>query len=546
MKGKGVIMKKILVLASIALSCAFAIVGLSLNNTKKVNALEEQYTINISSNYRADNLFKIEIDTGSPSGAEIISELPFEKSYEDITSVKVYISKQSIPDNYVEFLNAFNGATEITFVDNAEEFYLEVPIDLGVNEIKINFELRKLELKASYKQEPNNDIGANPTGSIINYYKANGTGGKEQITADNNGKFFINYGDTLIMEPVKRVKFSNNKSYTFKNLYFNFVDLGNLVTEDAYIIDARIDKDDERFLDKYIAYEPTIIYLVATYTNDYSLKLDFNEKNYKVDYEVFVNNENVLTKTSAGEFFTNDTKLEITMQLLDYTKLNHISGMSLADNVDVKDGKVTITFAMTRDKEFIVYLDLVSYEATNTGSSGANINFKKNTFAYNEKVEITATVENSLNEIKTWKINGIEVPKVGETANGISRTDVDKVEIDTAVWYEKFGLDFNNFKSEVATGMKTNILLAITLPIGFAVLAVLVLMLIILQNMKTKKKIRALLESEKQMELKFGSVSMADQLREGKTFTVTDEEVKAEMKKRKTKETKENIESDDE
>lgn len=527
-------MKKVVILL-IATFCIFTVAGFALNRNLDANAYENNLIF--ETNYNEERLLHFKIydsNNGNDPIKEIFSnqfELEFSCIYEDITKIEIVVNTEILSD-YVEFVGIYVNGGSALLPDSENTYIVDVIDSDDLTKIFIEFKIDSLSISSECRDKYGGKV-ANPDIEFIKCYT-------DKAVVDDR----IEYGQKLYVEILKTITFNGEKLlFNFENLYFNTKDendnfLAHMIEETELVVKYEFMIDYTNFLSKYVFQDE--IRLVAYYTQAYKFGLNV-DSNLIINNPIIENKDTKTLVTNSNQFFASGTNFQITINLLNYVNLKKLSDErydieGIYDNIAIDGKKIIIDVSIiNQNVNLVIHLDYVSFKINSEGSSGAQVLPDKNAFVYGEKIKITSFVENNSQEIKTWKINGIEVPKIGETANGISRTDADKVEIDTAVWYEKFGLDFVNFKSEITTGMKTNVLLAITLPVGFAVLSALVLMLIILQNSKTKKKIRILLEEQRQNELKFsgGNISIADQLREGKSLTVTDEDVKAEMKKRK-------------
>lgn len=524
-------MKKILILLAITLSCMFTVIGLNLSNAAKDSyALNEEYNIVLTTNYNLESggllMIIIEDELGIPLTE--IKEGAFSINEPDAAKIKINVDTSFLTSDYVKDLEGIYVNDNLFPQTGGTAPILEYVIDIAseITKIEIKFDLAEFDLTAIYREYPYTEISETlDNNTFIKFYRIiNG-----QKSLIQNGKIY--YGEILEIEPVNKITFNNKKlSFSFESLYFN-------IPNETMVCNGRYEIKED-FIKEYMMSD--IISLVAIYSRDFSLSLKFNNENYEVPFNVFIVNGNKLMPAEKTDLFSHNTKIQISMELKDYTELNafNVEDLNYAENsedkVVIEDRNVIITFTITRDKNFVIFLNPKTFNVNTENSilHNVNINIKEN-FVYGEKVRIDAFVENpGMNEIKTWTIDGVKVPETDNTIDGMTRIDADSVEIDTTVWY---GLHGNNFSSEITTGMKLSIIMAITMPIGVVVLAGLILAFIILQNSKTKKKIRILLEEGRQMELKFGNVSLADQLREGKSLNITDEDVKAEMKKRKNK-----------
>ena len=470
------------------------------------------------------------------------TDLVFSYSYPTVSRINIIINESLITAKH------FDCAVPKIYINNmyvndAErllgkgDYEYTVPNPDILTEIRIEFEPKSYEITARYLE-----VGKIMSGTLdknfIEYYTV-----KDEVATKLNavgGEYWVQYNQKLRIEIADNITFNNNqKSYDFDSLYFNVRDETMLAKTFVYDVNDDFLEYYEEFFGK--------IDLLVYYTQNFKFSLKFANTDLAVDYQV--NNKDTNTAITEGQFFKSATNLQVTMKLLPYTKLAklangryNIGGLNYTlDQVAENGENVTIDVVVfDRDINLEINFEFITFETQLDFSEGTQVNGNKS-FKYGDKVVLFAIVENTSKELKTWKINDIQVPKIGQTANGITRIDASTVEIDTAVWYEKFGVEFIRFDSNITTRLNDKTILAIAIPTGVVVLAAGILLLIVLMHARTKRKIRILLEKDmernKEANLRFstGGNSYIDTLRAGKSMTVTDEDVKAEMERRKHK-----------
>ena len=460
----------------------------------------------------------------------------FSGYYDNLTEVTIEIYYNNYNADYVQFKNAYLNEDELTPIDDGNKLTITILSFEDFNLIELEFEIAQFKLSSEYFAaglDSENKIDG--IADLINYYKM--VNGNKIPLEKVGGEYYISYKETetLIIEPQKNITFDNKSlSFTLQGIYY-------YTPDDSLLIKNYQITFNDAFLDTYVTYGDEIPFF-AVYVKDSNVSLSFNNLNLTVPYDIAIVEDGNLKPADKTQFFEDGTKLQITFEPLFYTQLStygngnkYIEDLSYAagtDTVSEIDGIVKITFTIIRDKRFVVHLDLKTFTINKQGSnlSDAEVDFSKETFQYGDKIRLYSSVD-GIREIKSWTISGIPVPKKnGEALNGITRINETTVEIDTAVWYLEHG---GNFISNITTGVKSDVILATTIPIGVVVLALAFLLIIILKHSSTKKKIKKLLEEEKMTGYKYNQGSMIADLKEDKHMVITKEDIKAKMKDKK-------------
>ena len=536
-------MKKILALSLVAMASLLTFIGLNIS-ANKTTAFAEENNLIITSNYFEPGLFGFEI-YNTIEKIDTMTNL-YNGYIDDLDEVRIFINNETgtpkYNSTYVNSLDAVyvNGSDVPAIKVGGEDYYL-AEVSNGKIDVKIVFDVEKFEINGTLNV-PNLESGAIADNDYVKYYKIE-DGQKALIEKDTiENKYFINYGETLIIEPAQNLTYNTNAiSYTFDKLLISFKTVGDIDGVYQYSI-----------TDTFIKSSPIfnkVINIEAVFRREKKVSVDFGKASYAVAYKLYKVTGDVETEVSVNSFFEDGVKLRLKftlseqMQLAKLNAANYlIGGYNYAaetdggDKVEINGNDVSITFNLISDKKLTIYLDAVSFKVDYTNTlENAEVRFNEENFIVGDMITIYSTITANNYELKDWIIKGVKVPKVGETDSeyGITRIDENTVIIDTAKWY---AVNKNNFDVTITTKFKTSIILAIVLPVGVTVAAGLVLLFIILQNIKTKKKIHALLEAEKEMQYKMNPVSLISDLREGKSTTVTDEDVKAAMKKKNVRE----------
>ncbi|MCL2586904.1 MAG: hypothetical protein FWE31_01545 [Firmicutes bacterium] len=156
------------------------------------------------------------------------------------------------------------------------------------------------------------------------------------------------------------------------------------------------------------------------------------------------------------------------------------------------------------------------------------ITVNRTTLGMNQEFTVTAVVPSG-RRISSWTINGVRISDlVADDSLNVTRTgDVVTITFDNA-WLTEHQLDLN---SEITFAMATGILIAILLPAILIPLLLIAVLLYVLSSRKKYATIKAELVAAQQQKQRFGNDFIKD-LREGKSGTVTDQDVKDAMKKK--------------
>lgn len=540
-------MKKIVILA-LGLLFVFSLAAL-FKTDKNANAAEENPNIIITTNYNQERLLAFEAFNDENVSLGVFSndsELVITNYFETVDEIWIFINQNAykseyFDDDYLSIEGVFVGEDEI--LPSGNLYIVEGIEPETITEIEIRFNIASFEISsACINLKTNNVVDGVFGNNFIEFYTVSDKGIETKLEKDAEEKYWVQYNQKLHIKLAENITLNNNEfSYNLNNLYINFFNqnfLAGNISDYSYTVNAD-------FLYYYFVNKiDKKINFLAYYMQNYKFTLDFNNKDLAVDY--YVKNTGTNAAVGKDDFLKIGDVLQITMQLKDYTILKklanddryNIGGLNYtSDEVTVNGDNVTIVVEVfDRNINLVINLELLTFEANDEGSIGKTTFTNKN-FKYGDKVEITALMEDSFSEIKSWKIGGKIVPsKVNETANGIKRISENTVEIDTAVWYDiakESGFNLNLFKSEIVTGMKSSMLMIIIISSGAVVIAGVVLLLIILLNNRTKKKIEVLLKAEKMTGYTYNTGSMIQDLKNDSFNKVSKKEIKEEMKKRK-------------
>jgi|GEM_PF-4067983 len=526
-------MKKLVTLVFCAL---FAVSLLIFSTLSTANAQEPN--IKIITDYNHFGFINIRVYNSSDFEIANIDsdELEILRYYEDADKIVIWLDANfylTTPHlDFIGITKTIGGVT--TPVTETGDVYVIDNIASAPIEIKIAFDVASFEITSLYKDFSGSDISGTLDKDFIEFFTVkNGVATKLEKVAD---QYFINYGQRLRIKTADSITFnSKQSSYNLDSLYFNIRHERMLVTNSEYTID-------DYFLYEYYDFFQKIQF-IAYYTQNYKYSVNFSNSDLVEDCQV--KNKNTGAVVSANDFFEPGTELQITVTLVSYAKLSKLSagapnidGFQLGDTFTEDGNKIIINFITSNveTKNLLIHLEYVTFNVNSEGSTGAQIIFERNTFKFDDEtlryVEISISGIGGMEELKGWKIEGIEVPKVGEKdeANGIERIDEFSVKIDTKIWY---GIYQNNFRSEVLTGTKSSIIIIIIAAAAVAVLAVLVLLLLMFKHSSTKRKIRAIMEAERTDSYHKDQSALFADLRGDKAYKISDEEVKARMKEEK-------------
>lgn len=512
------------------------------------DALEEDADIVITTNYNLQGLLSFTLldehdaQIGEPIYDNELKFLLYNENYgEDIAKIEIRVNNEILDEDYLELtgITKWIGSTDTEIDEDISEEGLYIVDIEPETEIDIEFYVRSINVSAAYKNQSNQAIGAIDNG--IRFYTLDG--------GVKNYQDEVLYGQTLYLEIPNNITSGGGQSlYIYDSLYFfdhPYFQIENDNLEfnsvnSVYNVEFKIDKD--FIVSGYAGMTGKKITFIAYYTQLYGFSLSFNDSNLAP-----VDGYNVIKTASSqqlgqNEFLVYGSGLEITMTLKDYTELAmswngidyQIANLYSTDSVSYnpETGEVTINVVLDRNKNLVVYLDLITFDIDSGNTDKEKISFSKNTFKVGDEIEVSAVVSGSMDEIKDWTIAGVKVPNVGETdtANGLKRIDETTVIVDTAVWYHIKGTDFNN---EIATGTKTSIIILIIALATAAIITVLAVILLMRKNANTKSKIKAILAEEKIESYKRDQSALFADLREDKAFTVSKDDVKARMKQKK-------------
>ena len=274
------------------------------------------------------------------------------------------------------------------------------------------------------------------------------------------------------------------------------------------------------------------INIIAKYIEQRNITLMIDDNQVEMGgYEVrkLVGGSYIVT---SDRTFDKDTRIEIVAierTHFKFVRFENISGYEAygddAARIMLSSNKtVWLVFAA-------IEYQFVGDAKVNGATAGGSLYVSKTSFNVGQQVVIMYTPASG-QSVKSWKINGKDISKLAEEFGSDFVRSGDSVTITiTPEWYAMYQTRLEN---EITTGLDSSILYVI-IGVGIAVPALLAILIIFfVLNAKKKKLIKVELKEQQAANYKMDTGSFIKDLRSGKSVgQVTDEDVKAEMKRRK-------------